>query len=148
MSALFMSMCIYMMTDDDDLKESELLATSLYMTDRLLSEAQMYTPWGLSTEAKTMWSSPIAVMNTPQDLIQSAAWLIKLMYDDEFDPNYTTGLYKGQNRFAVKLKRNIPVLRVYDRLSHMTKNNSYYRIDDNALNLKVDKNIADSINPD
>lgn len=148
MSALFMSMCIYMMTDDDDLKESELLATSLYMTDRLLSEAQMYTPWGLSTEAKTMWSSPIAVMNTPQDLIQSAAWLIKLMYDDEFDPNYTTGLYKGQNRFAVKLKRNIPVLRVYDRLSHMTKNNSYYRIDDNALNLKVAKNIADSINPD
>lgn len=148
MSALFMSMCIYMMTDDDDLKESEVLATSLYMTDRLLSEAQMYTPWGLSTEAKTMWSSPIAVMNTPQDLIQSAGWLIKLMYDDEFDPNYTTGLYKGQNKFAVKLKRNIPILRVYDRLTHMTKNNSYYRIDDNALNLKVAKNIADTINPD
>lgn len=148
MSALFMSMCIYMMSDDDDLKESELLATSLYMTDRLLSEAQMYTPWGLSTEAKTMWSSPIAVMNTPQDLIQCAGWAIKLLYDDDFDPNYTTGLYKGQNRFAVKLKRNIPIMRVYERLNNMTKNNSYYRIDDNALNLKVAKNIADSINPD
>ena len=148
MSALFMSMCIYMMTDDDELKESEVLATSLYMTDRLLSEAQMYTPWGLSTEAKTMWSSPIAIMNTPQDLIQCAGWAIKLLYDDDFDPNYTTGLYKGQNRFAVKLKRNIPIMRVYERLNNMTKNNSYYRIDDNALNLKVAKNIADTINPD
>ena len=34
-----------------------------YISDRLLSESQMYTPWGLISEASTLWSSPIAATN-------------------------------------------------------------------------------------
>ena len=30
----------------------------------------------------------------------------------------------------------------------MTKNNSYYRINEKALNMKISKYIADQINPD
>ena len=38
--------------------------------------------------------------------------------------------------------------RVYNRLSNMTKNNKFYRLSENAINMKVSKGIADSINPD
>ena len=55
----------------------------------------------------------------------------------------TTGQYKGENKLKVKLVRNIPGYRVYDRLQHMARNNSYYRIGDNNWNVKLAKNIAD-----
>ena len=147
-SAMLMSIAIYAMTDDDDEKESEFIATALYISDRLLSEAQMYTPWGLISEAKVLWSSPIAATNGPQDLLKGAAFLAQWMFDDEFNPTYQTGLYAGQNKGWVLLKRNIPLYRVIDRLSNMTKNNSYYRINQKALNMRITKAIADEINPD
>ena len=65
-----------------------------------------------------------------------------------FNMTYTTGLYKGQNKLQVLLYRNTPIWRTYQRLSHMSKNNSYYRINETALNIKAAKNIADSIIPD
>ena len=46
------------------------------------------------------------------------------------------------------IKRNIPIYRVIERLNNMTKNNSYYRINEKALNMKISKYIADQINPD
>ena len=58
------------MTDDDDEKESEFIATALYISDRLLSESQIYAPWGLISEASTLWSSPIAATNGPEDLLK------------------------------------------------------------------------------
>lgn len=146
--AILSAMCLYAMTDDDDIKESEILATNLYMTDRLLSEAQMYTPWGFITEAKTLWSSPIASFKGPQDLFKGLGLATQWMFSEDFNINYTTGLYKGQNKLKVLLYRNTPIYRVYQRLSTMTKNNSYYRINETALNLKFAKAIADEINPE
>lgn len=147
-SAMLMGIAIYAMTDDDDEKESEFIATALYISDRLLSESQMYTPWGLVSEASTLWSSPIAATNGPEDLLKGLGFLIQWMFDEDFDPTYKTGLYAGQNKGWVLLKRNIPLYRVIDRLSNMTKNNSYYRINEKSLNLRVSKMIADEINPD
>ena len=147
-SAMLMGIAIYAMTDDDDEKESEFIATALYISDRLLSESQMYTPWGLVSEASTLWSSPIAATNGPEDLLKGLGFLIQWMFDENFDPTYKTGLYAGQNKGWVLLKRNIPLYRVIDRLSNMTKNNSYYRINEKSLNMRFSKIIADAINPD
>ena len=147
-SSLLMSICIYAMTDDDDEKDSELIATSLYIADRLLSESQMYTPWGLISEASTLWSSPIAATNGPQDLLKGMGLVAQWMFDDDFSPTYKTGLYAGENKGWVLLRRNIPLYRVIDRISNMTKNNSYYRINDKSINMKLSRNIADFVTND
>ena len=148
LSALLLGVAIYAMTDDDDEKESNIVATGLYLADRLLSESQMYTPWGLYSEGKTLWSSPIAAYNGPSDLIKIMDYSARWLFDEDFDPVYSTGIYKGKNKVGVLIKRNIPIYRVIDRLQNMTKNNSYYRINEKALNMKISKYIADQINPD
>ena len=147
-SAMLMGIAIYAMTDDDDEKENEMVATALYLSDRLLAESQMYTPWGLATETKTLWSSPVAATNSIQDAFKGLDFITQWIFNDEYDPNYKTGLYSGQNKLAVLVKRNIPMWRVYNRLSNMTKNNKFYRLSENAVNMKVSKSIADSINPE
>lgn len=148
LSALLLGITIYVMTDDDDEKESNIVATGLYLADRLLSESQMYTPWGLYSEGKTLWSSPIAAYNGPSDLIKIMDYSARWLFDEDFDPVYSTGIYKGKNKVGVLIKRNIPIYRVIERLNNMTKNNSYYRINEKALNMKISKYIADQINPD
>lgn len=148
LSALLLGVAIYAMTDDDDEKESNIVATGLYLADRLLSESQMYTPWGLYSEGKTLWSSPIAAYNGPSDLIKIMDYSARWLFDEDFNPVYTTGIYKGKNKVGVLIKRNIPIYRVIERLNNMTKNNSYYRINEKALNMKISKYIADQINPD
>ena len=147
-SAMLMAIGIYAMTDDDDEKNSEFVATAIYLADRLLSESQLYTPWGLVSETSTLLSSPIAATNSIEDLFKGLSFLGQWMFDEDFDPNYKTGLYAGQNKAAVLIKRNIPAYRVYQRLSTMTKNNNYYRINEKALNLRLAKHIADEINED
>lgn len=148
LSALLLGITIYAMTDDDDEKESNVVATGLYLADRLLSESQMYTPWGLYSEGKTLWSSPIAAYNGPSDLIKIMDYSARWLFDEDFDPVYSTGIYKGKNKVGVLIKRNIPIYRVIERLNNMTKNNSYYRINEKALNMQISKYIADQINPD
>lgn len=147
-SAFLMAIAIHVMTDDDELKEDNGLSTLLYLADRLNSESSMYTPWGLISEASTLWSSPIAGTNAPEDLLKAFGIAINYLFDDDYNINYSTGLYNKENRLWVLLRRNIPAYRVYDRINHMSRNNQYYRINDNALNIKTAKNIADSINPD
>lgn len=141
-------LAIHALTDDDEVKDSNTLATMLYISDRLNSESGMYFPWGLYTEAETLWSSPIAAQNGPKDLMKGLELGINVLFDSEFDPTYSTGLYKGQNKAAVLLYRNTPAFRVYQRLSNMTKNNTYYRINENSMNVKHAKAIADYVNPD
>ena len=147
-SSMLMAIGIYAMTDDDDEENSELVATAIYLADRLLSESQLYTPWGLVSETSTLMSSPIAATNSIEDLFKGLGFLGQWMFDEDFDPNYKTGLYAGQNKGIVLIKRNIPAYRVYERLSTMTKNNNYYRINEKALNLRLAKNIADVVNED
>ena len=146
--AFLTAISIHLMTDDDEIKESELLATALYMADRINSESQSYTPWGMFGDAKKLWSSPIAAQNGPKDLIKGLSIGASIMFDDDFNPVYTTGLYKGENKLAILAYRNTPIYRVVQRLSTMTKNNNYYKINENALNIKFAKSIANEVNPD
>lgn len=147
-SAILTAIGLYMITDDDELKDSELLASVLYLSQAMHVEASMYFPWQLIGEAKTMWSSPIAAQNAPLDLIKGLGITADWLFDDDFSIDYTTGLYKGENKLAVLAYRNTPIYRVYNRLSNMTKNNSYYRLNESSLDIKTAKGIADAINPD
>ena len=143
--SFMLAICIHLMADDDDLDDNNFLATGLYIADRLNSEAQMYMPWGLYSEASTLWSSPIASANGPLDLLKGLSVGIDWLFNDDFNIKYTTGLYKGQNKLAVLLYRNIPIVRGYNRIMHMKDNNNYYRINENSINIKYSSNIADVI---
>ena len=141
------AMLIYAGTDDDELEDNIVYATMLYLTDRIYSEARMYTPLGLVGEAKTLWSSPIAVNNTILDMLKLGELGIQWIFDDEFNPTYTTGLYKGENKFVVRFGRNVPIYRIINRVANMDKNNKYYRIGQKGIHKKA-KTIADYINGD
>ena len=141
-SAILAALAIYALTDDDDREDSDLINTCIYLSDRLFSESQMYTPWGLPAEASTMWSSPIAAQNGPTDLLKGLNYIGQYIFNDDFEPEYQTGLYAGQNKLAVIVKRNIPFWRVINRLDNMSRNNSYYRINENSFNIGVAESIA------
>ena len=147
-SGILIAIGLYAFNDDDDIKESIGLATTVYLADRLYQESRMYTFGGLVTEGKTLWSSPIASEKLIEDLLSSMSIIVNYMADPDFNINYTTGLYKGENKLWVKLRRNIPIYRIYDRLSMMPKNNNYYKIGANNNNMKLAKYVADFINPE
>lgn len=119
--------------DDKDKDKMFLPNLMLYSADQLATESMMYNPIFLPNNAKQLWSSPIAMMNMPNDIINSLNLLANAMFDDEFDYNYTTGRYKGENKFKVKLMRQIPIYRAYNNLATLDKSNSYYHYGQNIL---------------
>ena len=141
-SAMLISIGLHMATDDDQIKDSNALSTILYISDRLFSETMLYTPTGIITETSTLMSNPLAATSSVEDLLKALDIVTNMAFDEEYNPNYTSGLYRGQNKLTVLLKRNIPGYRVYNRLQNMTKNNQYYRINDNSRNIRTSKNIA------
>lgn len=148
-AAMLTAIGIHLACDDDELKDDtvkgNLLSTCIYLSDRLYSESRMYTPTGMYNEFDVLWSSPIAATNGPEDLLKGLNVIVNTLFNEDYEPNYTTGLYKGQNKAAVVLKRNIPAYRVYNRLKHMSENNQYYRINDNSLNMRTATNIVNAI---
>lgn len=112
--------------DDKDKDKMLLPNLMLYSADKLATESMMYNPIFLPNNAKQLWSSPIAMMNMPNDIINSLNLVANAMFDDEFDYNYTTGRYKGENKFKVKLMRQVPIYRAYNNLATLDKSNSYY----------------------
>ena len=125
--------------DDDDLFYN----LCLYHADRLASEAASFTPIGAYAEAEKLWSSPIAIIQSGTDLFTTVGNTIAYVFDSDFNPEYTTGRYKGQNKFKVMLMRNIPIVRSINRLMDMPNNNSYYKLNENMLSIVPYKEWAD-----
>lgn len=146
-SAILMAIVLHLATDDDDEEviNSTWYNLILYQADRWATESRAYTPWGFVTEAKTLYSSPIAALSGPKDLFKAMSLIIDAMIDPEFDPVYDRGLYKGQNKFTILLERNIPLLRVIRRLQNLDKNNQFYRLSDNNLPMDIATNVANWI---
>lgn len=119
--------------DDKDKDKLLLPNLMLYSADQLATESMMYNPIFLPNNAKQLWSSPIAMLNMPNDIINSLNLVANAMFDDEFDYNYTTGRYKGENKFKVKLMRQVPIYRAYNNLATLDKSNSYYHYGQNIL---------------
>ena len=115
----------------------------LYHADRLASEAASFTPIGAYAEAEKLWSSPIAIIQSGTDLLTTVGNTVAYIFDEDFSAEYTTGRYKGQNKFKVMMIRNIPVVRSINRLIDMPNNNSYYKLNENMLSIIPYKEWAD-----
>lgn len=133
LSSIMVAIATNIAWDDKDKDKMLLPNLMLYSADQLATESMMYNPIFLPNNAKQLWSSPIAMLNMPNDIINSLNLIANAMFDDEFDYNYTTGRYKGENKFKVKLMRQVPIYRAYNNLATLDKSNSYYHYGQNIL---------------
>lgn len=143
-SALLVA-AIYGLSGDDDPNDDTFRASCLYLADRLYSDSTMYSPYGLVTEYKTAWSSPVASANGPADIIKAGQLLTNYLLDPDFNPNYTTGQYKGENKLAVLLRRNIPAIRPWDRIQFITANNNYYKVGSSQIGIHIAKDFGEAL---
>ena len=144
--ACAIALALYGLYDDDDIKDDKFKSSLLYLADRLYSDSTMYSPIGLVTESKTAWSSPIASANGPSDLIKIMQLIPQALFDPDYNPDYETGLYAGQNKILVRLRRNIPGIRPWDRIQMITRNNDYYKIDSSQIGISIAKSFGEMLN--
>lgn len=142
MAALLTMFAIYAIADEDDLEENTFLNSTLYLADRLYGESRMYRPLGAIPEIKTQWSQPVAGKGVIEDLITAGNFAVQWLVNPDYDPIYRTGTYKGQNKVKVKVLKNIPAVRTYQRITTINKSNKYYRIGDNQTSQKLMKQLA------
>lgn len=145
LASMLIAMVLFGGWDDDEIKDSGMLSSCLYLADRLYSETSMYTPWGLVSEAKTAWSSPIASTGEATDLLKACQLLTQALADPDFDATYKTGQYAGKNKFRVLLRRNMPGVRPYDRIMNITRNNQYYKIGESQIGMNIAKTFGESL---
>lgn len=124
--------CIW---DDDDLKNSLWGNLMLYEADDLTTQSMMYNMLFLPQQFDQLWSSPIASVTVGKDIMAACNNIAAYVMDDDYDPNYTSGRYAGQNKILVKLGRQIPIYRSINNLATLDKANSYYKTGDNLLTL-------------
>lgn len=145
LASMLVAMVLFGGWDDDEIKDDGMLSSCLYLADRLYSETSMYTPWGLVSEAKTAWSSPIASTGEATDLLKACQLLTQALADPDFDATYKTGQYAGKNKFRVLLRRNLPGVRPYDRIMNITRNNQYYKIGESQIGMNIAKTFGESL---
>ena len=144
-SALCLAIALHAAGDDD--KDHNLVYNlMMYEADRLASESFMYNPVGVYAEGKKLWSSPIAAQTSISDLLATMGLISQyIIQGDEFDPYYSTGLYKGENKFWVQIRRNIPIYHSINMVERLERSNKYYKLGDNMLSIVPVKDIADFI---
>ena len=130
---------------DDDNEESIWYNLLMYHADRLASEAFAFTPIGLASEGEKLWSSPVAIWQSGDDLLKGLAFGVQTLIDNGFEGEYETGRYAGENKLKVIIGRNIPVYRNIQRIIELPDNNSYYKLGDNALSVIPVKEIGEWI---
>lgn len=134
--------CIW---DDDDLKNSLWGNLMLYEADELTTQSMMYNMLFLPQQFDQLWSSPVAGVTAGKDIMAACNNIAAYVMDDDYDPNYTSGRYAGQNKIIVKLGRQIPIYRSLNNLATLDKANSYYKTGDNLLTLINIKDWANDI---
>lgn len=144
MSALCFAIAIRAIGDDDE--DGFFYNLALYEADRLASESAMFSVWGGISEAKKLWSSPVAVQSIINDVLSSANELSQMILEGEdYDPYYHSGKYAGKRKLEVYVKRRIPIYRGFYALAHVADDNSYYKLADNMLSVIPVKDIANWI---
>lgn len=135
--------CALLTADDDDETAKIIANLALYQADRLSSETIMYNI-GAVSEFDKLWSSPVALGQSFKDVQSAFGFITKYLIEgDEFNPNYTTGLYKGENKLAVYVKRQIPIYRGINRIMQLDQNNKYYKLTENMLGIIPTQSIAE-----
>ena len=137
--------CALLAADDDDETAKIIANLALYQADRLSSETIMYNIGAIS-EFDKLWSSPVALGQSFKDVQSAFGFIAKYFIEgDEFNPNYTTGLHKGENKLAVYVKRQISIYRGINRIMQLDQNNKYYKLTENMLGIIPTQSIAEWI---
>ena len=143
-SAVCLAIALRAAADDDD--EGLVYNLAMYECDRLASESFMYNPFGIVSEGQKLWSSPIAVQSGIEDLLHAAGFISQwIIQGEDFDPYYQTGLYAGENKLWVNLRRQIPMYHAINMIERLERSNKYYKLGDNMLSIIPIKDIADWI---
>lgn len=130
---------------DKDNEESIWYNLLMYHADRLASEAFAFTPTGLASEGEKLWSSPVAIWSSGNDLLKTLGFAVQTLLNNDVNQEYMTGRYAGENKLKVIIGRNIPVYRNIQRIIELPDNNSYYKLGDNALSVIPVKEIGEWI---
>ena len=145
LASMAIILLMYSKWDDDEIKESEFKSSVIYLADRLYSDSTMFTPFGLVSEAKTAWSSPFAAATGPSDLFKVMELTTQMLFDPNYNPEYTRGIYAGRNKIDVLLRRQIPGIRNYDRIRFITKQNKYYKVGESNIGINIAKTVGENI---
>lgn len=146
LAACLLVIALYGLSDDDDINDDRFKASCLYLADRLYSETTMYGPQGLVSEYNTAKNNPLASMSIVNDLVKAMTLTSQYLLDPEYNPEYQTGRYAGENKLEVLLKRNISGYRSYDRILTIDKNNNYYKVGKSQIGINIAKNFGELLN--
>ena len=135
-SAIAMSLAAHAIWDDKELENSTLGNLLIYEADSLATQIMMYTPPFVITEGKKLYSSPIAAQTMPSDILKAMNIIAEgLIAGDDYNWDYSSGRYAGENKLYVLTTRQIPIYRAYSNIAGLDKSNSYYKLGDNILGI-------------
>jgi hypothetical protein len=141
LSAVCFAIALRCTWDDDD--PSIIYNMELYEADRLASEAWQFTPMGMYTEAKKLFSQPIAAQSIISDTMNAMAMTANYIINGEdADLYFQSGRFANQNKIGVYVERRIPIWRNIKSITDIAENNHYYKLGDNMLSLIPVKDIA------
>ena len=146
LAACLLVIALYGLSDDDDINDDRFKASCLYLADRLYSETTMYGPQGLVSEYNTAKNNPLASMSIVNDLVKAMTLTSQYLLDPNYNPEYQTGRYAGENKLEVLLKRNISGYRSYDRILMINKNNNYYKVGESQIGINIAKSFGELLN--
>lgn len=135
-AAIAMALAAHAIWDDKELENSTLGNLLIYEADSLATQVMMYTPPFVITEGKKLYSSPIAAQTMPSDVLKAMNIIAEgLISGDDYNWDYSSGRYAGENKLYVLTTRQIPIYRAYSNISGLDKSNSYYKLGDNILGI-------------
>ena len=142
-AAIAMALAAHAIWDDKELKNSILGNLLIYEADSLATQVMMYTPPFIITEGKKLYSSPIAAQTMPSDVLKAMNIIAEgLIAGDDYNWDYSSGRYAGENKLYVLTTRQIPIYRAYSNIVGLDKSNSYYKLGDNILGI-IPTNVND-----
>ena len=128
---------------DDDDEDGIIYNLALYEADRLASESFQFNPFGAASEAKKLWSNPVAVQSIVNDILSSMGTMAQILIEGEdYDPYYHSGKYAGEHKLKVYIERRIPVWRGVNAILNIGHDNHYYKLGDNMISIIPVKDIA------
>ena len=128
---------------DDDDEDGIIYNLALYEADRLASESFQFNPFGAASEAKKLWSNPVAVQSIANDILSSMGTMAQILIEGEdYDPYYHSGKYAGEHKLKVYIERRIPVWRGINAILNIGHDNHYYKLGDNMISIIPVKDIA------
>ena len=131
---------------DDDDEDGIIYNLMLYEADRLASESFQFNPIGAWSEAKKLWSNPLAVQSIINDMLSAMGTMSQILIEGEdYDPYYHSGKYAGEHKLKVYIERRIPVWRGINAILNIADDNHYYKLGDNMISLIPVKDIANWI---